>query len=134
MTGVRGRSHHGRVDLDAFVRDGYVTVRGAVDAGPAAACRELIWTAMERCGVRRDEPGSWPPLVEGMDDVAGEPFVAAYLAPALTAAYDELIGPGRWQRSVHPADFGETMRGVRTAERPARRSPVRRTAGAPTPR
>ena len=50
--------------------------------------------------VRRDDPGSWPPLVEGMDDLAGEPFAAAYLAPALAAAYDELIGPGRWKRSV----------------------------------
>jgi hypothetical protein len=32
---------------------------------------------VERRGVRRDDPGSWPPLVEGMDDLAGEPFVAA---------------------------------------------------------
>jgi hypothetical protein len=97
------------VDLDAFVRDGYVAVRGAVDAGTAAACRELIWTAMERRGVHRDEPGSWPPLVEGMDDLAGEPFVAAYLASALTAAYDELIGPGRWERSVCSADIGKAV-------------------------
>jgi hypothetical protein len=91
------------VDLDAFVRDGYVAVRGAVDAGTAAACRELIWTAMERRGVHRAEPGSWPPLVQGMDDLAGEPFVAAYLAPALTAAYDKLIGPGRWAPDDRPA-------------------------------
>ena len=60
MTDVHSRGHHGRVDLDAFVRDGYVAVRGAVDAGTVAACRELIWTAMERRGVRRDNPGSWP--------------------------------------------------------------------------
>jgi hypothetical protein len=56
MTGVRGRGHHVRVDLDAFVRDGYVAVRGAVDTGTVAACRELIWTAMERRGVRRNDP------------------------------------------------------------------------------
>jgi hypothetical protein len=43
--------------------------------------------------------------MEGLSDLAGEPFVAAYLSPRLTAAYDELIGPGRWQRSVRPADF-----------------------------
>jgi hypothetical protein len=109
MTGVRGRGHHVRVDLDAFVRDGYVAVRGAVDTGTVAACRELIWTAMERRGVRRNDPGSWPALVEGMDDLAGEPFVAAYLAPTLTAAYDELIGPGRWERSARSVDIGETV-------------------------
>ena len=109
MTGVCGRGHHGRVDVDAFVRDGYVAVRGAVDADTVAACQELIWAAMERRGVRRDDPGRWPPLVQGMDDLAGEPFVAAYLGPALTAAYDELIGPGRWARSVRSADLGESV-------------------------
>jgi hypothetical protein len=33
--------HHGRVDLDAFVRDGYVAIRGAVDADtvPSTLCR-----------------------------------------------------------------------------------------------
>ncbi len=51
-----------------------MAIRGAVDAGTVAGCRELIWAAMERRGVRRDDPGSWPPLVEGMDDLAGEPF------------------------------------------------------------
>lgn len=81
MTGLRGPDHHGRVDLDAFVRDGYVAIRGAVDAGTVAACQELIWTALERRGIRQDDPGSWPPLVQGMDDLAGEPFMAAYLAP-----------------------------------------------------
>ena len=86
-----------------------MAIREAVDAGTVAGCRELIWAAMERRGVRRDDPGSWPPLVEGMDDLAGEPFAAAYLAPALAAAYDELIGPGRWERSVRPADLGETV-------------------------
>jgi hypothetical protein len=103
--GVAG-VHHGRVDLDAFVRDGYVAIRGAVDAGTVAACRELIWDAMERRGVSRDDPATWPPLVEGMDDLSAGPFRAAYLAPPLTAAYDELIGPGRWQPR---ADMGESV-------------------------
>jgi hypothetical protein len=74
-----------------------------------AVCRELIWTAMERRGIRQDDPGGWPALVQGMGDLTGAPLVAAYTAPALTAAYDELIGPGRWTRSVRPADTGETV-------------------------
>jgi hypothetical protein len=94
------------VDLDGFVRDGYVAVREAVDADTVAACRELIWAGMQQRGVHRDDPGSWPPLVEGMSDLAGEPFVAAYMSPPLIAAYDELIGPGRWVPSV---DIGEAV-------------------------
>ena len=86
-----------------------MAIRGAVDRGTVAACRELIWTGLERRGVRLEDPNSWPPLMEGVNDLAGEPFLAAYLAPAMTAAYDELIGPGRWLRSVSPADLGETV-------------------------
>jgi hypothetical protein len=47
-----------------------------------------------------------------MNDLAGEPLLAAYTAPALTAAYDELIGPRGWEhavRSVRPVDIGETV-------------------------
>ena len=109
MTGARSRDHHGWVDLEAFVRDGYVAVREAVDADTVAACRELIWAALERRGVPRDVAGKWPPFAGNMDDLAGEPFVAAYLAPTLTAAYDELIGPGRWKRSVSSASLGKSV-------------------------
>jgi hypothetical protein len=44
---------------------------------------ELIWTALERRDVRRHDPGSRPPLVADLSGLAGEPFVAAYMAPAL---------------------------------------------------
>jgi hypothetical protein len=107
MTGPRGQGHHVRVDVDSFVRDGFVAVRRAVNAGTAAACRDLIWTAMEQRGVRQGDRGTWRPLVEaGSLGLSGEPFAAAYMAPALTAAYDELIGPGRWKPSV---DIGEAV-------------------------
>lgn len=94
------------MDVDAFIRDGYVAVRGAVDADTVAACQELTWAAMARRGIRRDDPDSWPAVAQGFGDLAGGPFAAAHLAPALTAAYDELIGPGRWNRR---ADIGTAV-------------------------
>jgi hypothetical protein len=94
------------VVVDSFVRVGFVAVRLAVDAGTAAACRELTWAAMGRHGVRREDRATWRPLLGPMSGLSGEPFTAAYMAPALTAAYDELIGPGRWKPSV---DIGETV-------------------------
>jgi len=95
------------MDVDSFVRDGFVAVRDAVDAGTVARCRDLIWAALGQRGVRRDDRGTWPPLVEaGSLGLSGAPFTAAYMAPALTAAYDELIGPGRWKPS---ADIGEAV-------------------------
>jgi hypothetical protein len=42
----RGRPTLGFVDVDRFIRDGYVAIRGAVDAETVAACRELIWESM----------------------------------------------------------------------------------------
>ena len=99
--------HHAGVDIDSFVRDGFAAVRQAVDADTAAACRDLIWTAIGRRGISQDDSGTCPPLVEaGSLGLSGEPFTAAYMAPALTAAYDELIGPGRWKPSV---DIGEAV-------------------------
>ena len=84
-----------------------MAVRRAVNAGTVAACRDLIWTAMEQRGVRQGDRGTWRPLVEaGSLGLSGEPFAAAYMAPALTAAYDELIGPGCWKPSV---DIGEAV-------------------------
>jgi hypothetical protein len=87
------------VDVDAFLRDGYVVIRGAVDPDTVAACRELIWAGLAERGVRQDQTGTWPVTAQ-FDDLAGSPFSAAGLAPALTAAYDGLIGPGRWTPSV----------------------------------
>ena len=81
------------------MRDGYAAVRGAFDAGTAAACREMIWAALRERGVREDNPVTWPPLVH-IDSLGGGLFDAAATSPALTAAYDELIGPGRWTPEV----------------------------------
>jgi hypothetical protein len=85
------------VDVEAFVRDGYVAVRGAFGADTAAACREEIWRALGERGVREDDPDTWQPQVD-IPCPSGEPFAAAATSPALEAAYDELIGPGRWTR------------------------------------
>jgi hypothetical protein len=74
------------MDVDAFIRDGYVVVRGAFDAVLAAACRELIWDAMAGQGIcKDDDPGAWPPLVE-LDGLAGEPFTTAGTSAALAEA------------------------------------------------
>jgi hypothetical protein len=87
------------VDLDAFLRDGHVAIRGAFDADTAAACRRLIWESMGQRGIHQDDPVTWPSLAES-GNLDHEPFRAAATSPALTGAYDALIGPGRWTRPV----------------------------------
>jgi hypothetical protein len=88
----------GTVDTDAFIRDGYVAIRGAFSPDTAAACRAVIWDALAGRGIRRDDQSTWTRPVANVPCPEGEPFAAAGDAPALMAAYDELIGPGRWRR------------------------------------
>jgi hypothetical protein len=100
MTCRYPEAHNQQVDLDAFIRDGYVAIRGAFDADTAAACRQRIWESLRQQGIREDDPATWPSLVD-LDDLAGEPFTAAGTSPALADACDELIGPGRWTSPVN---------------------------------
>ncbi|MFI5958932.1 phytanoyl-CoA dioxygenase [Cryptosporangium sp. NPDC051539] len=86
-----------RREIEQFERDGYVAVRGAIAPEIAAACRDEIWNALAGSGVTRD-PASWTHPVVLVPCPPGSPFVAAGTAPALGAAYDTLIGPGRWGR------------------------------------
>ena len=51
-------AHTGLVDVDAFIRDGYVVIRGAFDSGTAVACRAEIWAAMAGQEVREDDPAT----------------------------------------------------------------------------
>ena len=86
--------------MEGFARDGYVAVRGAFDAATAAACRQMIWAELRERGVRQDDPVTWPPLVH-IDSLGGGLLDAAATSPALVAAYDQLIGPGRWTPQVY---------------------------------
>lgn len=99
MTLGNRRVRLGFVDVDGFIRDGWVVIRGAMDPATAADCRERIWESMAGQGIRRDDPATWPPLVQ-IDDLSGGAFTAAGMAPRLAAACDELIGPRRWTAPV----------------------------------
>jgi hypothetical protein len=87
-----------RVDIAAFMRDGYLAVHGAFDEDTARACRDMIWDSLGGQGISRADRTTWiRPLVR-IACPEGEPFAAAAASPALAAAYDELIGAGRWIR------------------------------------
>jgi hypothetical protein len=85
MTCGQGGAQNGPVDLDidGFVRDGYVAVRGAFDAATAAACREMIWGTLRGRGVREDDPATWPRFAHIDSLGGGGPFAAAGMSPAL---------------------------------------------------
>jgi hypothetical protein len=94
------------VDLDAFMRDGYAVVRGAFGADIARACRDVIWDVLAERGIYPDDRASWAPPLVRINCPDSEPFAAAGTSPRLHAAYDELIGAGRW---VPRAGVGGTV-------------------------
>lgn len=79
--------------IDAFIADGFVRIDNAFSEDTAAACRAILWKA---AGVDPDEPRTWTKPVIRLGGFSDLPFREAANAPALTAAYDQLVGPGRW--------------------------------------
>ncbi|WP_279582683.1 hypothetical protein [Fodinicola feengrottensis] len=94
------------MDLDGFVRDGYVVVRATFDPTTARECRDLIWESLAAQGIQEDDQTTWTRSCVSVDCPEAEPFAAAAASPALSAAYDELIGPGRWTRGKRGRRLG----------------------------
>ncbi|WP_329460154.1 phytanoyl-CoA dioxygenase family protein [Streptomyces sp. NBC_01497] len=80
-------------ETEAFVRDGFVRIAGAVRADLVERCRAELWRAT---GCDPDDPGTWTDPVVRLGAFATEPFRAAADGPLLRAAFDRLVGSGRW--------------------------------------
>ncbi|WP_280339275.1 phytanoyl-CoA dioxygenase family protein [Nocardia neocaledoniensis] len=92
--------------VDEFVATGFVHLPAAFSQETAAQCRDILL---------RDIIGRDGPAI-GLGDYADPPFVAAADTPALHAAFDRLVGPGRWERRKSLGGFV-----IRTpGDRPAR--------------
>jgi Phytanoyl-CoA dioxygenase (PhyH) len=87
-----------QAEIDAFVSDGYVAVRGAVPDAVLRACRGVIWTELARHGVTRGNPATWTAPVLRIDCPEGGPFAEAGTTTLVCEACDQLIGAGRWWR------------------------------------
>jgi hypothetical protein len=85
-----------QAEIDSFVADGFVAVRGAVPIGVLRACQEEIWSVLAERGVLRDAPATWRDPVVRIPCPDSEAFAAAGTQPSLWEAFDQLIGAGRW--------------------------------------
>src|SRR5699024_6477775 len=61
-------------DIEAFVRNGFVRVPGAVPEETALACRDELWRAS---GCHPDDPATWTRPVIRIASMSTPPFVAA---------------------------------------------------------
>ncbi|KQR96123.1 hypothetical protein ASG12_18060 [Williamsia sp. Leaf354] len=84
-------------ELETFARDGYVAIRGAVDRETIDDCRAQLWDLLDESP---DDPTTWTEPVRRVDSPMTPSFAAAARASALTEAYDQLVGQGRWMQRI----------------------------------
>lgn len=79
--------------VDEFIRDGFLKVAGGFPREVAEQCSELLWAQLDS---RPDDPRTWTLPVVRLGYQEGGPFERAANTPRLHAAYDALVGVGRW--------------------------------------
>ncbi|RFU37855.1 phytanoyl-CoA dioxygenase [Actinomadura logoneensis] len=81
------------IDVESFIRDGFVRVSEAFPRSVADEGRALLW---EMSGCSPDDPSTWTKPVIRLYDQGQPPFREAAQSPRLHEAYDALVGRDRW--------------------------------------
>jgi hypothetical protein len=90
----------GPAQIEQFINDGFIRIDRAFPPELAEAARAILWQAT---GCSPDDPAAWTQPVIRLGMFTQAPFVEAANTPRLHAAFDRLVGPGRWRR---PAAMG----------------------------
>jgi hypothetical protein len=103
-----------RAQIQQFIQDGYVRVDDAFPRDLADQGRAIMWQDIP-CDP--DDPATWTRPVIRLPGYGQEPFRKAVNTPTLHAAFDQLVGRGRWRprdglgtfpvRFPHPDDPGD---------------------------
>ena len=88
--------------VDDFIRDGFVAIRGAFPTEVAQECRTLLW---EQLPEDENDPSTWTRPVARLGYETGPPFEASVNTDHLRAAFNELVGPGRWMPRAEVGTF-----------------------------
>jgi hypothetical protein len=93
MTGNETVQALSAAEIASFFDNGFVRIDDAFPASLAQDARDILWHDL---GLAPDDPASWTKPVVRLGMYAQPPFREAAATPRLTAAYDQLAGPGRW--------------------------------------
>jgi phytanoyl-CoA dioxygenase PhyH len=103
-----------RPQVERFIEEGFLRLEQAFPRQLAEECREILW---RDTGCDPRDPTTWTSPVIRLGDHAEAPFREAANTPPLHAAFDQLVGPGRWTprmslgtfpiRFPHPGDPGD---------------------------
>jgi hypothetical protein len=83
--------------VDQFVAEGYVKLDGAFPAAVGDRCRREL---REAPGCHPDDPATWTQPVIRLGGFGSPPFREAANTQTLHQAFDQLVGPGRWEPRI----------------------------------
>jgi len=81
-------------EIDAFFERGFARIDQAFPRALADEARAILW---RDSGCDEHDPATWTRPVVRLGHYADAPFRLAANTPELHAAFDQLVGPGRWQ-------------------------------------
>ncbi len=115
MPPMQPPAHLSESQREQFLRQGFVCVERAFPPELAEEGRAILW---RDTGCDPQDRTTWTRPVTRLGDYAQEPFRAAVNTTILHAAFDDLVGKGRWVprqslggfpiRFPHPDDPGDT--------------------------
>jgi Phytanoyl-CoA dioxygenase (PhyH) len=82
-----------RAQVQRFIEAGFLRIEQAFPRELAAECRDILW---RDTGCDPRDPATWTKPVVRLGDYPQEPFRLAANTPRLHAAFDQLVGRGRW--------------------------------------
>jgi hypothetical protein len=83
-----------RAQVERFIHDGFVRIDEAFSPELADQGRAILWRELS-CDP--DDPATWTRPVIRLGGYGDEPFRLAANTPRLHAAFDQLVGRGRWR-------------------------------------
>ena len=86
--------------IEQFITDGFVRIDEAFPRALADAALAILWNAT---GCSPDDPATWTQPVIRLGMFTQPPFIEVANTPRLHAAFDQLVGRGRWRQ---PAAMG----------------------------
>ena len=83
----------GSQQIDQFITQGFVRIDNAFSAEIASQARDILWKDL---GLDKNDPTTWNKPVIRLGMYSQELFIASANAPVLHAAFDQLVGAGKW--------------------------------------
>jgi hypothetical protein len=90
------------VQMQQFIQEGFVRIDKAFPRIPADQGRAILWRDLP-CDP--NDPATWTRPVIRLGHYGDEPFNRAVNSPVLHAAFDQLVGKGRWRPRANLGTF-----------------------------